>query len=58
MSIKRFFYYGPFNFTTGAFQATGLGYNGDGKWNKVIGVYIYEIETTESVLTMLRAWNH
>jgi hypothetical protein len=38
MSIKRFFYYGPFNFTTGAFQAAGLGYNGNEKWDKVIGV--------------------
>jgi hypothetical protein len=58
MSVKRAFYYGPFNFTTGAIQATGLGWNGNGKWDKIIGVYVYEIETAESVTVMLRAWNH
>lgn len=58
MTVKRFFYYGPFMFVTGAFRATGLGYEGNGKWDKVRGVYIYEIETADSVNTMLRAWNH
>lgn len=65
MTVKRFFYYGPFKFTTGAFQATGLGYNGPNKkevgkhnWDKVVGVYVIEIETATSVTVMLRAWNH
>jgi hypothetical protein len=33
MSIKRFFYYGPFSITTGAIIASGLGYNGKNKEN-------------------------
>ena len=31
MTFKRFFYYGPFCATTGAVQASGLGYNGKKK---------------------------
>jgi hypothetical protein len=58
MTIKRFFYYGPFMFTTGAIQATGLGYNGNGKWDKVVGADIVGVETADSVMVMLRAWNH
>jgi lysophospholipid acyltransferase len=58
MTVRRFFYYGPFLFTTGAIQASGLGYNGNGKWDKVIGVYWKEIEFGTSVIELLRAWNH
>lgn len=60
----RFFYYGPFNFTTGAIQASGLGYNGKdektgkAKWDKIIGVYVWKLETSASCLEMLRYWNH
>jgi lysophospholipid acyltransferase len=63
MSIKRFFYYGPFSITTGAVIASGLGYNGidhHGKhhWNKIVQVYVYEIETGKSPNELLRYWNH
>ena len=58
MSGKRFFYYGPFSFATGACQSTGLGWNGNGKWDKIVGVYVWDIETADSVMVMLRAWNH
>ncbi len=58
MSLKKFFYYGPFSFTTGAIQASGLGFSSNGKWDTVMGVYIWEVETADSVMTMLRAWNH
>lgn len=64
MTVKRFFYYGPFKFTTGAFQATGLGYNGHNpnkpelEWSKVEGAFIWDIESANSVTIMLRAWNH
>jgi hypothetical protein len=63
MSVKRFFYYGPFMFTTGAIQASGLGYNSKTKsgaedWDKVRGVYALNIEVATSVITMLRDWNH
>jgi lysophospholipid acyltransferase len=64
MTVKRFFYYGPFKFSTGGFQAFGLGYNGLDKktgahlWDKVVGCYVLEIETANSVTPMLRAWNH
>jgi len=64
MTIKRFFYYNPFSMTTGAIIASGLGYNGKAKeggydsWDKVIGVYIWELETALSPIDMLRYWNH
>ena len=62
MSVRRFFYYNPFCLSTGSIVASGLGYNGvkDGEhqWNKVIGVYIWELETAGSPIEMLRYWNH
>lgn len=62
MMFKRFFYYGPFKFTTGAFIASGLGYNGKQKeqhnWERVVGVYVIDIETANSVPVMLKSWNH
>ncbi len=62
MSVKRFFYYNPFCMTTGAIIASGLGYNGmekgEDKWDKIIGVYIWEVETASSPIEMLRYWNH
>lgn len=70
MTVKRFFYYGPFSFTTGSVQAAGLGYNGavvkkdeektitKHRWDKIIGVYVYELETSTSAIEMLRFWNH
>ena len=57
MTLKRFFYYNPFAMTTGIVVASGLGYNGrgvgeDGKvgsgkptWNKIISLYVWELET-------------
>jgi hypothetical protein len=55
MTIKRFFYYGPFCFTTGAVQASGLGYIGKDKvgnddWNRVIGSYVLKLETETSAI--------
>lgn len=64
MSIKRFFYYGPFSITTGAVIASGLGYNGkskltnDHQWDKIVQIYAWEIETGKSPVEMLRFWNH
>jgi hypothetical protein len=62
MSFKRFFYYNPFSMTTGAIIASGLGYNGKQKgqdqWDKIVGVYIWEVETASSPIEMLRFWNH
>mmetsp|Transcript_42867 Transcript_42867/g.56680 ORF Transcript_42867/g.56680 Transcript_42867/m.56680 type:complete len:163 (+) Transcript_42867:546-1034(+) len=64
MTVKRFFYYNPFCMTTGAIIASGLGYNGvknetqEHSWDKVIGVYIWELETSTSPIEMLRFWNH
>lgn len=63
MSFKRFFYYGPFSFTTGAIIASGLGYNGQDKegkhkWDKIIQIFVIEIETGKSPNELLRYWNH
>ena len=62
MTVKRFFYYNPFCMSCGAIIASGLGYNGvqkgDHQWNKIISVYIWELETSSSPIEMLRFWNH
>lgn len=62
MTGKRLFYYNPFCLTTGAIIGCGLGYNGvekgEHKWDTVIGVYIWELETSSSPIEMLRYWNH
>jgi lysophospholipid acyltransferase len=62
MHAKKFFYYTPFSFTTGAVVASGLGYNGNErgteKWDKIIGVYVWELETSGSPVDMWRYWNH
>ena len=63
MTAKRFFYYCPFSMTTGGIIASGLGYNGrnkqgDDQWDKIVGVYIWEVETSSSAIEMLRYWNH
>lgn len=63
MTAKRWFYYVPFSMTTGGIIASGLGYNGRNKqgedqWNKIVGVYAWECETSSSAVEMLRYWNH
>jgi len=63
MTFKRFFDYGPFSITTGAIIASGFGYNGKGKenkdkWDKVIQIFVFEIEWGKSPNEMLRFWNH
>lgn len=58
MSGQRFFYYGPFSFVTGAVVASGLGYEGDNKFEKIVGCYVFELETAWSVIDMIRLWNH
>jgi lysophospholipid acyltransferase len=63
MTFKRFFYYGPFSITTGAIIASGFGYNGKGKdqadkWNKVVQIYVFDIECGKSPNELLRYWNH
>lgn len=62
MTVRRFFYYNPFCMTTGAIIASGLGYdgkqNGEDKWNKIVGVYVWEVETSSSAMEMFKYWNH
>jgi lysophospholipid acyltransferase len=64
MSVKRLFFYGPFSITTGSMIASGLGYNGKSKvdgsdqWDKVVQVYVWNIETGTTPLELLRYWNH
>lgn len=71
---QRQFYYIAFMFETSDIIASGLGYNGrklvegvskdspvkggDHRWDKIIGVYIYEVETATNCNSLLRAWNY
>lgn len=53
-----------FTFETGVIVASGLGYNGKDeatgadRWDKIIGVYIWDVETATNVNSLLKAWNH
>jgi len=71
MTGKRFFYYTPFMISNGTMIACGLSYNGQDiktddkgetticeKWDTIVGVYLMGVETADSCMTMLQAWNH
>ena len=62
MTVKRMFYYNPFSMSTGAIVASGLGYNGvkngHEQWDKIVSVYLWQVETSSSPIEMLRYWNH
>jgi len=64
MSLKRAFYYGPFKMSSAATAACGLNYNGidkktgEHKWDKIVSVFIMEVETATSTMEMLRGWNY
>ena len=66
LSFKRYFYYSPFCISTGAVVASGLGYNGvkkvgekeEHRWDKIVSIYIFELETMTSPIDGMRYWNH
>ena len=62
MMVRRFFYYGPFMFSTAAFRASGIAFkaivDGVEDWNRIRGVYAMKLETETSFINMLRWWNH
>ena len=58
MTVKKVFYYGPFSFTTGSIIASGLGYNGGDRFDKIVGVYILGVELAYSTNEMFICWNH
>jgi len=71
---QRQFYCIAFMFETSDIIASGLGYNGreevEGeskdsrakggkeKWDKIIGVYLYDVETASNANSFLKAWNY
>lgn len=63
MTLKRYFYYGPFKTSSAATAACGLHYNGkdkDGnhKWDKIVAVFIWKVESAASTMEMLQGWNY
>jgi len=49
--------------SNGAVIASGLAYNGKDKegnhlWDKIVAVYIWKLETANSIVVMLQCWNH
>lgn len=66
MTGQRFMYYTPFCFSDSSLIACGISYNGtikkDGKliykWDKIVSIYIYALETAGSPVEMMRYWNH
>ena len=64
--IKRFFYYSPFTLADAGLVACGFGYNGTilekdkpvDKWDRSVGMYVYNIETMKTPLIGMRDWNH
>lgn len=63
MTAQRFLYYVVFAITDSSCIAAGLGYHGkddkgNHKWDKIVGVYILEVELGTSPVEMFRFWNH
>lgn len=65
--IKRFFYYSPFTLVDAGAVSCGFGYNGTteekdkppvAKWDRIVGMYVYNIETMKTPLIGMRDWNH
>lgn len=63
MMFRRFFFYGPFKLSSSATAACGIHYNGtdkDGnnKWDKIVSVFVWRVETATSPMELLSAWNY
>lgn len=65
--FKRYFYHAAFLFGSSTFIASGLGYNGSEikddkvvkhKWDRIMGVLLWEAETATNANSFLKAWNH
>ena len=64
--IKRFFYYSPFTLIDAGIIACGFGYNGTtdekgkpvARWDRIVGMYVYNIEIMKTPLIGMRDWNH
>ena len=60
----RTFYYSAFMLQNGALIASGFGYNGQdektktNRWDTVVSIYLLKVETGESAIKILQAWNH
>jgi len=59
-------YYTPFCFSDSSLIACGISYNGftkkDGaiiyKWDKLVNIYVWILETSSSPVEMMKLWNH
>ena len=59
-------YYVPFCIEDSSLIACGISYNGSVKqngaliykWDKIISIYVYALETAVSPIDMMRLWNH
>jgi hypothetical protein len=59
--VKRNFYYTPFLWNQASIVASGFGYNGlesgQEKWDKVVGTYIWDVETCTNLTEFSNKWN-
>ena len=56
-------YYTPWALTDAAVIACGLGFNGKGKegsflWDRIISIYVWELETSATPVKAMGYWNH
>ena len=64
MGGQKFLYYTPWCMSDTAAIACGLSYNGqdsktqEHKWDRIVNIYIYNVECGTSPNGMMSAWNH
>ena len=63
MTGQRFMYYTPWCLNDAAMISCGMGYNGKDKegnytWDRVVNIYVWELETAATPVKMMGFWNH
>ena len=59
MTGQRFMYYTPWCFCDASVIACGISWDQKGKnWERIVSIYIYDLETSGSCMEMMRYWNH
>ena len=63
MTGQRFMYYVPWFLNDAGSIACGLSYNGKdehqhNKWDRVISIFAWELETASTPVKMMEYWNH
>lgn len=59
MTGQRFMYYTPWCISDAAVISCGLSYQHSSKsWDRIVSIYIIDLETSATPIEMMRFWNH